>query len=69
MEVIFKSMEERDIEATLALCNKCFDEFNDYEYAKKVYIETMNDSNNIYINGVLDGKIIAHAKLTIIKTI
>ena len=29
----------------------------------------MNDSNNIYINGVLDGKIIAHAKLTIIKTI
>lgn len=69
MEVIFKSMEERDIEATLALCNKCFEENNDYDYAKKVYLETMNDSNNIYINGVLDGKVIAHAKLTIVKTI
>ena len=69
MEVIFKSMEERAIEPTLALCEKCFDEKNDLEYAKKVYLETMHDSNNVYINGVLDGKIIAHAKLTIIKTI
>lgn len=69
MEVIFKSMEEKDIEETIALCDRCFDEKNDYEYARKVYLETMHDSNNIYINGILDGKIIAHAKLTIIKTI
>jgi len=69
MEVIFKSMEEKDIPATIDLCNKCFEESTDYEYARKVYLETMNDSNNIYINGIYDGKVIAHAKLTIIKTI
>lgn len=69
MEIIFKSMEEKDIKETIALCDKCFNEKNDYEYAKEVYIKTMNDSNSIYINGVLDGKIIAHAKLTIINTI
>lgn len=69
MEVIFKSMEENDIPATIDLCNKCFEESTDYEYAKKVYLETMHDSNNVYINGVYNGKVIAHAKLTIIKTI
>ncbi len=69
MEVIFKTMEEKDIPATLELCDLCFNEKNDYEYAHKVYLETMHDENNIYINGEVDGKIIAHAKLTIIRTI
>ena len=39
------------------------------EYASKVYEETKNDPNNIYIVGVIDGKIIAHTKISIIKTI
>lgn len=69
MELIFKGLEEKDIEKTIDLCNKCFDEKTDYEYAKKVYLETMHDSNNIYVNGFCDGIIVAHAKLTIIKTI
>lgn len=44
MEVIFKSTEENDIAETIA---KCFAEKNDYEYAKKVYLETRNNSPQI----------------------
>ncbi len=68
MEVIFKNLELGDIEATIDLCNLCFSETTDYEYAKKVFLENMNNPNDIYINGLVDGKVIAHAKLTVIKT-
>lgn len=68
MEVIFKSTDLEDLESTIDLCNLCFGEETDYEYAKKVFIESIGDPNSIYINGVYDNKVIAHTKLTIIKT-
>ncbi len=68
MEIIFKALELEDLQSTIDLCNLCFDEVTDYDYAKKVFLETRNDSNNIYINGIVEGKVIAHAKLTVIKT-
>ncbi len=68
MEVIFKSLDLEELEKTIDLCNLCFNENTEYEYAKKVYLETRNDPNNIYINGICNGEVIAHAKITIIKT-
>ena len=55
----FKALELEDLQSTIDLCNLCFDEVTDYDYAKKVFLETRNDSNNIYINGIVEGKVIA----------
>lgn len=68
MEVIFKSLDLEELESTINLCNVCFNDTTDYEYAKNVYLETKNDPNNIYINGICNGEVIAHTKITIIKT-
>jgi len=66
MEIVFKEVELEDLEQTLDLCNRCFEEQNDIEYAKKIFLE--KGPNDIYINGICNGKVIAHTKLTIIKT-
>lgn len=66
MEIIFKELELKELEETLNLCNRCFDEQNNYEYAKKLFLE--KSENDIYINGLYNGKVIAHTKVTIIKT-
>lgn len=39
------------------------------DYAKKIYKKYKNDPNQIYIVGLVDGKIVAHCKITIIQTI
>lgn len=67
--VNFRKLEYSDIEETIKLCNECFDENTDYEHAEKVFKETENDKNQIYIIGEIDGKIISHAKITIVPTI
>ena len=46
-----------------------FNEETSLEYAKRVFEETKNDSNQIYIFGMAEGKVIAHAKITVIPTI
>lgn len=37
MEVIFKGLELEDLKSTIDLCNLCFNESTEYEYAKKVF--------------------------------
>lgn len=69
MEVKFRRVTIEDIEAVISLCNECFDENTDIEYALDVFKETMNDKNQIYILGEVDGVVIAHAKITVIPTI
>ncbi len=68
MEVIFKSLEENELKQTIDLCNRVFEDTTDYEEARKIFLATKNNPDNIYINGLVDGKVIAHAKLTIIRT-
>ena len=68
MDVVFKSLELEDLKSTIDLCNLCFEENNDYSYAEKVFLETKNYPSCVYINGIHNGKVIAHTKLTIIKT-
>lgn len=67
--IIFKVATLEDVESIIDLCNECFDENTSYEFAKKVYEETMNDKNQIYIIGICDEKVVAHTKITIIPTI
>lgn len=69
MEVKFREATSNDIEEIIALCNECFEEETSIDYAKKVYEETQNDSNQIYLVGLAGDKIIAHTKITIIPTI
>ncbi len=69
MKVDFRVANEKDLQGIIDLCNECFDEDTSIEYAKKIYNENKNDPNQIYVVGVLDGKIIAHTKITIIPTI
>ncbi len=68
MEVIFREANYDDIESIITLCNECFDENTSLEYAQENFKKTENDSNQIYIIGLANGNIVAHAKITIIPT-
>ena len=69
MKVEFRIATIDDLEGIIKLCNECFEENTSLEYAKNIFEKTKNDDNQIYIVGLLDNKIIAHAKITIIPTI
>lgn len=68
MEVNFKIAKAEDIEGIIQLCNEVFLEDTKLEKALKVFEETKNDPNNIYLIGIINNQIIAHAKITIIHT-
>ena len=51
MEVSFKIATLEDVDAIIELCNECFEENTDIEYAKKVFNESSSDKNQIYIVG------------------
>lgn len=69
MEVKFRKATIEDVEEIIKLCNECFGEETRMEYAKCVFEETMHDTNQIYLVGILDDQIVAHTKITIIPTI
>jgi len=69
MEVKFRKATMDDVEAIIKLCNECFEENTSIDYAKKIYKETENDENQIYLVGIANDEIIAHTKITIIPTI
>lgn len=68
MEILFRKADINDVEGIIDLCNECFEESTSYEFAKDVFLKTKNDENQIYIIGVVDDKIVAHTKITIIPT-
>ena len=69
MEVKFKIATYEDVEKIITLCNECFEENTDLEFAKRVFKETENDKNQIYVIGEVDNQVVAHTKITIIPTI
>lgn len=67
MGVQFKLAEREDIAELVDLMNECFDETTSYDFARKVFLETENDPNQIHLIGLHDsGKIAAYCKITII---
>lgn len=69
MNAEFRVANLDDIEGIIALCNECFDEKTSLEYANKVYMQNIFDKNQIYVVGIVDNKIVAHAKINVIPTI
>ncbi len=69
MNIDFKIAIFEDIEGIIKLCNECFNENTDLSYAQKIYKENENDHNQIYIIGVINNEIVAHAKISVIPTI
>ena len=69
MDVKFKIATSQDIEGIIELCNECFDENTNLEYAKKIYEDNKDDPNQIYLIGIIDNNIVAHTKISIIPTI
>lgn len=69
METEFRVANWADIPEIIALTNECFDENTPVEYAQRIWGEHMQDENQIYLNGYLDGELVAHMKITIIPTI
>lgn len=68
MKIDFRMATSYDVEKIIELCNYVFEENTDISYAKKIYEETNDDKNQIYLVGEVDDKIIAHTKITIIPT-
>ena len=69
MNVQFRLAHIEDVEKIIELCNYCFEENTSMEYANRMFLETQDDPNHIYLIGECDGEFVAHAKITIIKTI
>lgn len=69
LEVEFRVATKKDVAGIIELCNECFFEDTDVKFAERVFEETKDSPNDIYLIGIVEGKIIAHAKITIIKTI
>ncbi len=69
MEVNFRPATHADLEDIISLTNECFNEKTSLEYAEKIWCQTENDPNTIYLNGYLDGQLVAHLRIAIIPTI
>lgn len=68
MEINFRRANYDDVDAIVRLCNECFDENTSLEYAQRVFKETMDDKNQIYLVGEFNGQIVAHTKIALIPT-
>lgn len=69
MEVTFRPATRADLEDIIALTNECFDEKTSLDYAERIWGQTENDPNTIYLNGYLGGQLVAHTRIAIIPTI
>ncbi len=69
MDIKFRKAVSSDIENIIELCNLCFEEKTSIQYAKKIFEETKDDKNQIYLVGYANDVLVAHAKITIIPTI
>lgn len=68
MNIEFRIAKLEDVEEIIDLCNECFNESTSYSFAKQSFEKTLNDENQIYINGYVNGLLVSHVKVTIIPT-
>lgn len=66
--VEFREATLADVPDIIALTNECFDEQTPVEFAEEVFKQTSSDLNTIYLNGYLDGQLVAHVRIAIVKT-
>ncbi len=68
MNIEFNVATINDVDEIVDLCNECFFEDTDKDYARDVFLKTKDDENQIYVIGRLNGEAVAHAKITVIPT-
>ena len=68
-QVNFRKATIDDITGIVELCNECFEENTNLEKAKEIFKRTENNENEYYLVGIINEKIIAHSKITVIPTI
>lgn len=68
-EINFRIATREDLPQIIDLTNRVFDEQTPLAYAEQVWDQTAGDSNQIYLNGWLGNRLVAHLKITIIPTI
>jgi len=64
----FKIATKADVPKIIALCDECFEGKTPLEFALQSFERTEHDPNNVYLNGWVGGKLVAHTKITIIQT-
>lgn len=69
MNIEFKIATLSDVEGIIKLCNECFNENTNLDYAKRIFLENESDKNQIYLIGIMNNEIVAHTKINIIPTI
>ncbi len=69
MNVEFRIANYDDVDGIIKLCNRCFNENTNLDYAKRIFKENESDKNQIYLIGVANNEIIAHVKINVIPTI
>ncbi len=69
MELKFRFATRDDVKELIDVCNTCFEEHTPYEKALAIFDRTYHDPNQLYLIGVLDGRIVAHTKITIVPTL
>ena len=69
MNVEFRIANYDDVDGIIKLCDRCFNENTNLDYAKRIFKENESDKNQIYLIGVANNEIIAHAKINVIPTI
>lgn len=67
MDITFRIMTREDLPELIELTDLCFNETTSLEYAEGAYDKKTTDQ--IYVVGVKDDKIVAHALVNIITTI
>lgn len=68
MDFVIRQMTVEDIDETIELCNLCFEEETNIDFARRKFVESFDDSNVIYLIGKADNKIVAHLRIQIIDT-
>ena len=61
MEVYFKEATIDYVSGIVSLGNDCFDEMTSISYAKQMMEQAEGDKNQIYLVGMIDKEIVAHA--------
>lgn len=66
MQAKFRPATLEDVPEIIQLTNECFNEKTDVAHAEKIFQK--NDANAIYFVGILEEKIVAFSRITIIET-
>ena len=69
MQPRFRVAKIEDVRGIVELCNEVFEENTDVARAEEIFRSVATDEKHFYVIGEMDGRIVAHANVTIVPTI